>query len=76
MNKTVLIIEDDDDIRDLLETALSIKGYQVFCAHDGSLGIELLEANTFTPGVVLLDLMMPGIFQDRCRVNLCTHLLT
>jgi DNA-binding response OmpR family regulator len=56
-NTLVLIVDDDAAIREMLQTTLKIKGYQVIVAEDGQEALHLLEA--FTPQVILLDLMMP-----------------
>lgn len=54
----IVIIEDDEDIRDTLCLALEFEGYRVFCASNGKEGIDLLERNG-APCLILLDLMMP-----------------
>ena len=55
----VLLVEDDPDIRDFVETHLREHGYEVVTAATGDEAIEL--AMTGQPAVVLLDLMLPGI---------------
>lgn len=54
----VLIVEDDDDTRDVLRMLLVGEGYRVFEAHDGREGLDLLRV-TGEPLVVLLDWWMP-----------------
>lgn len=54
---TVLVVEDDGDIRRLLKTYLSKDGYHVLEAQDGRAGLEL--ARDESPDIVLLDLMLP-----------------
>lgn len=56
--KSVLIVEDDDAIRETLRLALSVEGYTAFGAKDGRDGIEILR-KLDSPGLILLDLMMP-----------------
>ncbi len=58
-NQKILVIEDEDDIRDLLRVNLIREGYQVFCASSGEEGLR--EARTLVPDLVLLDLMLPGM---------------
>lgn len=69
--KTVLIVEDDEDIRFLLQTALSMKGYAVVTAANGEQGIEKLATHNERPCIILLDLMMPVMngweFLERIR---------
>ena len=56
---TVLIIEDDPDMRELERVALDCSGYEVLCANNGREGLrQVYEAH---PCVILLDLMMPGM---------------
>ena len=57
MNKTVLIVEDDQHIADLLEIYLRKEGYQVHLAYDGGQGLNMYR--TVKPDLVLLDVMMP-----------------
>ncbi|MCO4744511.1 MAG: response regulator [Proteobacteria bacterium] len=53
----VLVVEDDDDVRDLVRRSLTREGYSVRTARNGRLALEELE--TLRPALVLLDLMMP-----------------
>jgi len=55
----VLIVDDDDDMREILRIDLSERGYDVRAADCGPAGIEL--AASWRPDVVLLDLGMPGM---------------
>jgi DNA-binding response OmpR family regulator len=54
---TVLVVEDEEDIRDTVAEALLDEGYDVVRACDGAEALEKLRA--CRPGLVLLDLMMP-----------------
>lgn len=58
MNKTVLIVDDDADIRSVLSEFLEFEEYAVATAANGSEALAFLRAQPHT-GVVLLDLMMP-----------------
>jgi CheY-like chemotaxis protein len=55
----VLVVEDDDDTRELLREALEAHGYAVACAANGDQALEHLRASSPLPDVILLDLMMP-----------------
>jgi DNA-binding response OmpR family regulator len=55
--KEILIIEDDDALREMLATALRMTGFHVRTAGDGLAGLRLLEA--YEPDVVVLDLNLP-----------------
>ena len=59
MNKqiSVLVIEDEEHIRTVLEYNLKLDGFDVHLAEDGSSGLEL--ARRITPDVILLDWMLP-----------------
>lgn len=54
----VLIIEDDHDIREMLESVLKDEGYEVWSAKNGRAGLEVLRSQGL-PSLILLDLMMP-----------------
>src|SRR5947209_2712304 len=55
---SVLIIDDEAAIRDSLETLLTMEGFQVTLAVDGSSGLDQLAQREFD--LVLLDLALPG----------------
>ncbi|MBI4686747.1 MAG: sigma-54-dependent Fis family transcriptional regulator [Nitrospirae bacterium] len=55
----ILVIDDDDSVRDLLESLLTENGFDVATASNGEKGIELLQHEKFD--LFLVDLMMPGI---------------
>ncbi len=56
---TVLIVEDDPNIVDLIRANLAVRGYATLVASDGSRALRLLEAEG--PDIVLLDLMLPDV---------------
>ena len=53
----ILIIDDEEDIRESLETLLTLEGYQVTLAANAARGLERLVSSSYD--LVLLDLMMP-----------------
>ncbi len=55
--KTVLIIEDEDDIRNFAARVLEIEGFHVLQAEDGDNGLEIARRETVA--LVLLDLSLP-----------------
>lgn len=59
MSAKILVIEDEERIRQFLQRGLSFEGYRVETAEDGQIGLELFRENP--PDLVLLDLMLPGI---------------
>ncbi len=66
MGKTVLVVEDEKNIVDILTFNLTREGYTVLEAYDGQTGLQLaLEQN---PDLILLDLMLPRMNGfDVCR---------
>jgi CheY-like chemotaxis protein len=54
----VLVIDDDDAIREALAEILEMSGYRVASAADGQEGVHLLEVG-LEPSAIVLDLMMP-----------------
>jgi len=56
---TVLVIDDDPDVRDVLQMALEKWGYRVLCAADGDAGIA--RALSDGPDLIILDMMMPRV---------------
>jgi two-component system response regulator MprA len=54
----ILVVDDDDDIREVMQELLSAEGFQVEVAKDGIDALGKLEAAT-SPPLILLDMMMP-----------------
>ena len=57
--KKVLIIEDNDDIREGTAEILDLAGYETFTAKNGRIGVDL--AIKHTPDIILCDIMMPEL---------------
>ena len=55
----ILVIDDEQSIRDLLDTLLRRKGYDVVLAESGQKGLEIFRRER--PDVLVLDLKMPGM---------------
>jgi CheY-like chemotaxis protein len=55
----VLVVDDDEGIREFVALALSSAGYDVMSAPDGAAALELLT--TSQPAVILLDMLMPKV---------------
>ncbi|GAW67048.1 arsR family transcriptional regulator [Geoanaerobacter pelophilus] len=63
---TVLVIEDEKDLAELVVFHLEQEGYSCLVAHDGATG--LAEARRSKPDLILLDLMLPGMMgTEVCR---------
>lgn len=55
---TILLVDDDADIREAVAEALEDEGYSVHCAANGKGALEYLRTAA-SPCIILLDLMMP-----------------
>ena len=56
---TIIVIEDDHQIRRVVEGYLQQAGYQVLSAANGVSGLSLIQQKK--PALVILDLMLPGL---------------
>ena len=69
---TVLVVDDDEDIRAAMAEVLEILGYSVAVASDGQEAFELLEVG-LDPNAIVLDMMMPRMdgwaFLSRIRTD-------
>ena len=59
MSIKVLLVEDEDNIRQFTKINLSREGFEILEAESGEKGVELAELNK--PDVAVLDIMLPGI---------------
>lgn len=59
MSKKILIIEDNDDIRESTAEILELAGYETFTAINGKIGVE--QATKHHPDLILCDIMMPEL---------------
>jgi two-component system, OmpR family, response regulator MprA len=59
MTARILVIEDEDRIRQFLQRGLAYEGYRVDTAVDGRTGLDIARDNP--PDLVLLDIMLPGM---------------
>jgi len=58
MKKTVLIVEDELDMRIFISTLLETSGYRPIMTRDGREG--MVKAREISPDLIILDVMMPG----------------
>lgn len=58
LKKTILIVDDELDMRIFISTLLETSGYDTVKTRDGNEGIR--KAKALTPDLVILDVMMPG----------------
>ena len=58
-NKTILIVDDEQDIVETLKFILEANGYKCYCAYNGEDGLN--QAKEIKPDLIILDVMMPKI---------------
>ena len=59
MKKTILLVDDEADLREVLDISLSDTGYEVLTAENGAQALNILKENDIP--VVITDIKMPGI---------------
>ena len=57
----VLLVEDDDMIRDIAARVIQLEGYRVLVARDGKEALRLFHGETSSPVLLLTDVQMPGM---------------
>jgi two-component system alkaline phosphatase synthesis response regulator PhoP len=80
--KTILVVDDSENIRYLLRSMLEIKGFNVVLASNGKECVEKLKSSK--PGLMILDIMMPGmdgwevckVVRDQMKLKLPIIMLT
>jgi two-component system, OmpR family, alkaline phosphatase synthesis response regulator PhoP len=59
VDRSILILEDNETLALGLRTSLEVEGYRVDCVTDGNAGLAWLEQHN--PDLIVLDLMLPGV---------------
>lgn len=66
-NRTILLVDDEEKIVEVLQAYLEKAGYEALCAYDGAAAMELFRNNDIS--LILLDLMLPDIMgEEICRM--------
>ena len=66
-NRTILLVDDEEKIVEVLQAYLEKAGYEGLCAYDGAAAMELFRNNDIS--LILLDLMLPDIMgEEICRM--------
>lgn len=61
LKRRILVVEDDDAIRDALIAILEIEGHEIVTAENGKDAFDKLAQLDYEPDVILLDLNMPRL---------------
>lgn len=74
MGQVVLIIDDEEAVREAVSDILGFAGVEVLAAVDGDMGIDLFKTHQHDIALVLLDLSMPGLngadtFQELRKID-------
>lgn len=65
-NKSILVVDDEPSILEVVSALLERKGFRIFSAENGQAALDIFYAQNIT--LVILDLMMPGLSgEDVCR---------
>jgi len=64
--KKILIVDDQLEVRELVQVTLEIGDYQILAAENGQQALEMAQAER--PDIILLDIMMPGSDVDGLEV--------
>ena len=59
--RSILVVDDDADIRESVAEALEAEGYRVATAANGAIALRLLREQEVRPDAILLDIMMPDM---------------
>jgi len=64
--ETILVVDDEEAIRELAEDILRRFGYKVLSAEDGESALEIYQENKESISLIILDLIMPGMGGQKC----------
>lgn len=60
-SETILVVEDDESVRELMTTGLSMLGYNIHSACNGNDALSILDAHDKEIGLLVTDVVMPGM---------------
>jgi DNA-binding response OmpR family regulator len=72
--RTILIVEDDSDLRRMFRLALALEGFVVLEAADGLAALHIIDSER--PDLVVLDLGLPVVSGHAVRAELAAHAYT
>jgi two-component system, cell cycle sensor histidine kinase and response regulator CckA len=68
--KTILLVDDDAQVREFTALSLSRAQFSVIQAHSGEAALEIYERRRNEIDLVLTDMVMPGLFGDQMALRL------
>jgi len=68
--ETILVVDDDDRVREMVQEMIEVAGYKVLAASSGEEALETYAAHGGEISLVILDLVMPGMGGKRCLEQL------
>ena len=68
--ETILLVDDDDRVREMAQNLIEMGGYQVLAARSGEEALAIYTAQRADISLIVLDLIMPGIGGKRCLEEL------
>jgi len=68
--RTILVVDDEEVVRELLAGLLTQEGYEVFQAEDGKAALAFFEGRRKSVDLVILDMIMPGMKGEEVLANL------
>jgi PAS domain S-box-containing protein len=68
--ETILVVDDDDRVREMGRQMIEIGGYKVLCASSGEEALEMYTSHRGEISLIILDLIMPGMGGSRCLEEL------
>jgi signal transduction histidine kinase len=66
-SETLLLVEDDDNVREIAEKMLKQEGYTILTAASGTEGLACFEKNAKAIDLVITDAIMPGVSNEMCK---------
>ena len=71
MSETILLVDDDAGVRDVVAFTLRREGYEVDEERDGESALESGRSGRYTLDVLVCDVMLPGTLRRGCLPDRC-----
>jgi DNA-binding response OmpR family regulator len=72
-NETILVVEDNDSVRELITSTLKGYGYTILAAQDGDSALRLAEASADEPALLITDVVLPSMNGKVLYETLCSR---